>query len=134
MGVRADAADPHSVAVGLRVGDALRAGDTAGAADVFDHDLLAQNSAHALRHEPAEHVLRSTGRKRDDHGHRPRWIGLRPSEAQHSRQRGSARGQREVIIVGGEVFHDAPSGDTKAIRTVAEAVPQALPTPSVQRL
>src|SRR5215813_3935192 len=36
----------------------------------------------------------------DDQVHRPRRIGLRPRDARHDRQRGSARGQMEKISAG----------------------------------
>ena len=36
----------------------------------------------------------------DNDAHRPRWIGLRPSNMRHGRQRGSARGQMQKISAG----------------------------------
>ena len=75
--VRADRAEHEGVAVGRRVGDALRAGHAAGAADVLDDHLLAEDFAHALRDDAAEHVGRAAGRERNDHRHRPGRIVLR---------------------------------------------------------
>jgi len=51
-------------------------------------------------------LSRATSRKRYDNLHRPRWIGLRPRDARHGRQRGSARGQMEKISAG--KFHFEP--------------------------
>ena len=45
----------------------------------------------------------------DDDAHRPRRIGLRPRDARHGRQRGSARGQMQKISTGkfhGQSLHD----------------------------
>ena len=39
----------------------------------------------------------AAGSERHDDAHRPRRIGLRPSEARHGRQRGSARGQMQKL-------------------------------------
>ena len=103
--MRADAADPHGVAVGPGIGDALGTVHTARAADVFDDDLLAQNFAHALRHEAAEHVLRSAGGEGNNHRDGSRRIRLRPSEARDDRECGSARDQMQKSTAG--TFHDA---------------------------
>ena len=46
------------------------------------------------------------GGKADDDAHRPRRIGLRPRDARHGRQRGSARGQMQKLSAG--KFHGAP--------------------------
>ena len=71
LGMGADGAEHEGVAVGLGIGDALGAGHAAGAADVLDHDLLAENFAHARADHAAEHVGRAAGGERNDHGHRP---------------------------------------------------------------
>ena len=67
--MRADAAEHHRVAVRLGIGDALGTGHATGAADVLDDDLLAEQFAHALRHDAADRVLRSAGGERNDHRH-----------------------------------------------------------------
>ena len=43
----------------------------------------------------------------DDDAHRPRRIGLRPSDPRHDRQRNSARGQMQKLSTVGK-FHFAP--------------------------
>ena len=90
VGVGADASDPHRIAVGLGVGDALGAGGAARSADVLNHDLLAQNFAHPLGHDAAQHVLWSTGSERDNHCHRPRRVALRAGHARHGQEHGGA--------------------------------------------
>src|SRR5262249_50055520 len=52
----------------------------AGASDVFDEELLAQLLGQFLGREPREDVGGAARRERDDHPHRPRWIGLGPSD------------------------------------------------------
>src|SRR5262249_34740354 len=47
-----------------------------------------------------------TWRDRHDHAHRPRWIGLRPRNARHGRERGSASGQMQKLSAG--KFHNTP--------------------------
>ena len=46
------------------------------------------------------------GGKADDDAHRPRRIGLRPRDARHGRQRGSARCQMQKLSAG--KFHHDP--------------------------
>ena len=56
-------------------------------------------------HWPIRRAMMSAdtaGGKADDDAHRPRRIGLRPRDARHGRQRGSARGQMQKLF-GGEV-------------------------------
>ena len=76
LGVGADRAELDRVAVRRRLGDAQAAGHAAGAADIFDDDLLAEHFAHALPDHAAEHVGRAAGGERDDHGDRTGGIGL----------------------------------------------------------
>ena len=84
--VRADGAEHERVAVGRGIGDALGPRHAAGAADVLHHDLLAEDLAHALGHDAAEHVRRSAGRERNDHRDRLGGIGLRQRHAGHREQ------------------------------------------------
>ena len=72
LGVGADGAEHEGGAVGRRPRDALRAGHAAGAADILDHHLLAEDLAHALGHDAPEHVGGTARREGDDHGHGPR--------------------------------------------------------------
>ena len=69
--VGADRAEHERVAVGRGLGDAVRAGHAAGAADVLDHHLLAEDFGQPRRQHAAEHVDRAAGGERHHHGHRP---------------------------------------------------------------
>src|SRR5262245_41984747 len=95
---------------GVAVGRCLRylAGSeiAARASAVLNIDLLAELLSQLLRHDPREGVGHTTGRKCNHRPHRPRWIGLRPSQARHGRQRGSACCQMQKLSAG--KFHFAP--------------------------
>ena len=91
LGVGADGPEHHGVAVGRGIGHASGAGHAAGAADVLDHDLLAENLAHARRHDAAEHVGRAAGRERNDHRHRLGRIALSLSHARKAEQYAKGR-------------------------------------------
>src|SRR5262252_1228761 len=71
-----------------------------GPRPVLDKELLAESLRKPLRYQARDEVGRATGRNADDNAHRPRWIGLRPRDARHGRERGSARGQMEKISAG----------------------------------
>src|SRR5215218_10788015 len=53
------------VAIGASVGHALTARLSSRAADVFDHDLLAEQFAHARSHDAAEYIRWAAGSKRN---------------------------------------------------------------------
>ena len=85
--MRADARQDHGVAVGRGIGDALAAIHAAGAADILDHNLLAEDLAHARREYAADRVLRAARSERNDHGDRPGRKVLRigsRAESQHT--------------------------------------------------
>ena len=108
------------VAVGRRTHDRLGANIVAGARPVLDDEWLAEPLRQPLSHQAREDVGRAAGGKADDDAHRPRRIGLRPSDARHGRQRGSARGQMQEFAAG--KFHGAPSqacSPTMETRTAA---------------
>ena len=73
---------------------------------------------------------RAAGGKADDDAHRPRRIGLRPRDARHGRQRGSARGQMQKFF-GGEVsscffpemLNDEPDSFSLDIRGLEDRPP-----------
>ena len=54
-------------------------------------------------------LSRATSRKRYDNLHRPRWIGLRPRDARHGRQRGRACGQMQKLSSVGKFHFEPPS-------------------------
>jgi hypothetical protein len=61
--------------------------------------------------------------------HRPRWIGLRPRDARHRRQRGSACGQMQKISAG-KFYFEPPSyhsitSSTRASAVVGTSMPSA---------
>ena len=68
VGVGPAVAVEENVAVGCRLGDAARAGRSAGAADILDDDLLAEQFAHGLRQDPRNHIERAAGGEGHDHG------------------------------------------------------------------
>ena len=53
------AGEEHGVAVGRRLGDAARAGHAAGAGDVLDHHLLAEDFAQARRENAPQRIDRA---------------------------------------------------------------------------
>ncbi len=60
--------EQQRVAVRRGLGHAARAERAAGTADIFDHDLLAEILAHALRDEAGHGIGRAACRERHDHG------------------------------------------------------------------
>ena len=95
------------VAVGRRAHDRLGGDIAAGARPVLDDELLAEPLRQPLTDQARDDVGRAAGGKADNDAHRPRRIGLRPSDARHGRQRGSARGQMQKLSSAGK-FHCAP--------------------------
>ena len=77
IGVGGDGAEQRRVAVRRGLGDALAAQRPAAAADIFHHHALAEDRAHALGHDPGEHVDRAAGRGRHHHADRAARIVLR---------------------------------------------------------
>src|SRR6516162_2217907 len=73
---------------------------------VVDDERLAESIRQLLTQQPRDDVGRAAGRKTDENAHRPRRIGLRPSETQNGRQRGSARSQMQKSPAG--KFHFEP--------------------------
>ena len=81
------AAEHELIAVGLRLGDARRAGHAAGAGNIFDDDLLAQLLRKTRRVDAPQGVIDAARRKRHHHRHRP----LRPVLGRGRRREGRAR-------------------------------------------
>ena len=61
------------------------------------------------------------GGKADDDAHRPRRIGLRPRDARHGRQRGSARGQMQKLPSVGKFHFHLPLASHHSITSSARA-------------
>ena len=72
----------------------------AGARPVLDDEWLTEPLRQPLSDQARDDVGRAAGGKADDDAHRPRRIGLRPRDARHGRQRGSARGQMQKLSAG----------------------------------
>ena len=68
--LRPHIADRDGVAVGLRLGRADHAQGPAGAADVLDHERLAERARHMIADKAGYDIGRSARRERHDHGDR----------------------------------------------------------------
>jgi len=67
---------------------------------VLDEERLTEALRQPLTQRTRDDVGRSAGGEADDNPHRPRRIGLRPCDARHGGQRGSAGGQMQKISAG----------------------------------
>jgi len=76
---------------GLAFSHAAGADGAAGASHIFNEDRLTEGDLHPLGEVARNHIRCSAGRKRHHDSDRPRRVGLRPSDARDSRQRGGAR-------------------------------------------
>ena len=84
------AAEHELIAVRRRLRHPGRPHHSAGAADVLDHNLLAQDLGEARGKDPPEHIRAPTGRKADDHAHgtgRPALGNGRPAPHAAAKQR-----------------------------------------------
>src|SRR5262249_60990615 len=73
----------------------------AGPRPVLDDELLTEPLRQPLSHQAPEDIALAARRDWHDQTHRPRRIGLRPSDARYSRQRSSTRGQMQKLSAGG---------------------------------
>ena len=78
--MRSHAARQQGVAVCRRRRDAGAAQCAAGAADILDHQRLAQRLGHGFGHDARDDIARAAGRERYHHGDLPRRIALRRGE------------------------------------------------------
>src|SRR5262245_35723836 len=92
------------VAVRWSTHDRFGADISAATRAVFYDELLAESPREPWSDEPRKKVGRAARGRGGDDADRPRRIGLRPSEARYSRERGSARGQMQKISAG--KFHN----------------------------
>src|SRR5262249_31435245 len=86
--------------------DRLRGDISTGARPVLDDKLLAKSLREPLTDQASDDVDAAAGWNADDNAHRPRWIGLRPRDTRHRRERGRARDQMQKISAG--KFHLEP--------------------------
>ncbi len=84
--VRSHAAGEQGVAVRRCGGDARAAERAAGAADILDHQLVAERPAHMVGDDARHHVARPAGRERHHHGDGARRIALCRSRYRRGRQ------------------------------------------------
>src|SRR5262249_27528498 len=76
-------------------------GDISGCpGTVFDDELLTEPLGQPLTEQARGDVGGAAGGKADNQAHRPRRIGLRPSDARDGRERGRARRQMEKLSTG----------------------------------
>ena len=75
---------------------------------VVDNEWLAKPFRQPLAHQAREMSGAPPAGSRDDDAHRPRRIGLRPSDARDRRQRGSARCQMQKLSRRGSFIADLP--------------------------
>src|SRR5262245_7713654 len=85
------------IAIGRCLHDRLGTDIAAGTRPVLNDKWLAEPFRKPLTHQARENVGRPTGGKTDDDAHQARRIGLRPSEARHRWQRGTAHGQMQKL-------------------------------------
>src|SRR5262245_56518075 len=97
------------IAVQLRPHDHLGANIAARTRSIVDYELLAEPLRELLSDQTSHGVGRTARRVADDDTHGPRRVGLRPSDARHSRERGSARGQVEKLSSVGKFHLNPPS-------------------------
>ena len=100
--VRAVLAEADGVAVGRRAHRAADADGAARAGDVLDDDGLAERDPHPLGEDAADHVGRSAGRERHDHGDGLGRIGLR-KRGHAMRRPARRRPRRDAEIDGVEI-------------------------------
>ena len=76
--LRANGAEQSLIAVGIGQCEALGAVHAAGAADILDDHLLAENIAQPIRQNSTHDVGWAAGGERHHHGNRPAWplVGL----------------------------------------------------------
>jgi hypothetical protein len=79
--------------IARHLGLTLRQLRSARARSVLNNDRLAKPLRQWLTDEPREQIHHAARWEWRDQPHRPCWIGLRPRDARHGRQRGSARGE-----------------------------------------
>src|SRR5262249_54304702 len=72
-------------------------------------EWLTESFRQPLSQQTREDVAPAARGKADDPTHRPRRIGLRPSDARHERQRGSARCQMQKLPTVGKFHFEPPS-------------------------
>src|SRR5262249_14668097 len=94
------------VTVGRGTHDCLGCDVAAGSRTVVDDERLTEPLRQPLTYQARRDVRTASRREANNDAHRPRWIGLRPSDARDCRQRSSAGGQMQKISAG--KFHVEP--------------------------
>src|SRR5262249_61586440 len=83
------------VAVGWGTHDRLGGDVAAGSRTVVDDERLTEPLREPLTYQARRDVRTASGREANNDAHRPRWVGLRPSEARDGWERGRASGQMQ---------------------------------------
>src|SRR5262249_41368304 len=104
-------------AVGGRTHDRLGGDIAAAPRPVLDDERLAEPLRQPLAYQACEDIESASCGGADNQTHGPRRIGLRPSEARHSRQRGRCQMQK---ISAGKFHFEPPSHHsiTSSARTI----------------
>src|SRR5215831_11363321 len=110
--------------------DRLGAEIGASAGPVFDDERLAEPLRQPLADHARNDVSRAARGKWHDQTHRPRRIGLRPSETRHGRQRGGAHGQMEKNSAG--KFHFEPPSHHSITSSAATSILSGTVRPSIR--
>src|SRR5262249_8756447 len=87
----------------------------ATARSVLDYERLTEPLRQPLSDQAGRDVVPAARGGRYDQAHRPRRIGLRPSDARHGRKGGSTDGQMQKFPAG--EFHASPSEVSNPMRT-----------------
>ena len=98
-GIRLTDREKH-IAIGGSTNDRFGGDIGACARPILDDEWLTEPFRQPLTHDAREDVECAARGHPNDDPHRPRRIGLRPSKARCSRQRGSARGQMQKSSAG----------------------------------
>src|SRR5262249_51660572 len=94
------------VAIRRRAHNRLGCDVAAGSQTVVDDERLTEPLRKPLTYQARRDVRTASGREANNDAHRPRWIGLRPSNMRHGRERGSARCEMQKLSAG--KFHFEP--------------------------
>ena len=92
-----EAGEQQRIAVGRRLGDPVRTGHAAGAADILDDELLMQQLAHARCEDSRLRVVRAArgiGHHESHRPHRP-ILGVTGADGAEGRRDGNREGKRE---------------------------------------
>ena len=120
------------VAVGRRIHHGLGPDIAPAARPVVDHEGLAEPFRQPLGNQPRDDIVSAARGKADNDAHRPRWICLRPSDARHGRERGSAPCQMQEFSAG--KFHHLYARGQRVARERAGVIDEGRCSPTAWAL